>query len=141
MSVIVVAMTAKKTCRVPRTAAARAPIPSALRRWMFSVTTIASSTTKPVARTSDRRVMRLIENPNSQIAARDPISDTGIATRGISVVPIRPRDTQMTITTISSASAKDVSTSLIEPRMKMASSLVTEKLRSGKRSPRRLMAF
>ena len=83
--VVVVARTAKKTCSVPKTAAARAPIPSDRRRTMFSRTTMASSTTIPVARTSASKVMMFIENPTSQIAASVPTSDTGMARIGISV--------------------------------------------------------
>ena len=62
-SVVVVAMTAKNTCRVPSTAAARGPMPWARRRTMFSSTTIASSTTRPVASTSASSVRMLSEKP------------------------------------------------------------------------------
>ncbi|MNL51665.1 hypothetical protein D3C87_1747790 [compost metagenome] len=62
-SVAVVAMTAKNTSWVPSTAAARGPIPSVRRRTMFSSTTIASSTTSPVASTIARSVRILMEKP------------------------------------------------------------------------------
>ena len=62
-SVAVVATTAKNTCRVPSTAAARGPMPCARRRTMFSSTTIASSTTRPVASTSASSVRMLSEKP------------------------------------------------------------------------------
>ena len=62
-SVTVVDSTAKNTCRVPSTAAARGPRPSARWREMFSMTTIASSTTRPVASTSASSVRMLIEKP------------------------------------------------------------------------------
>ena len=62
-SVAVVAMTAKNTSRVPSTAAARGPMPSLRRRTMFSSTTIASSTTRPVASTSASSVRMLMEKP------------------------------------------------------------------------------
>ena len=68
-SVAVVEITAKKTSLVPATAAAFRPRPSRRLRTMFSTTTIASSTTRPVARTSARSVMELTENPVAQIAA------------------------------------------------------------------------
>ena len=61
--VAVVATTAKNTWRVPSTAAARGPMPWARRRTMFSSTTMASSTTRPVASTSASSVRMLIENP------------------------------------------------------------------------------
>ena len=62
-SVTVVDSTAKNTCRVPSTAAARGPRPSARCREMFSMTTIASSTTSPVASTRASSVRMLIEKP------------------------------------------------------------------------------
>ncbi len=62
-SVVVVAITAKNTCSVPSTAAARGPSPWARRRTMFSRTTMASSTTSPVASTSASSVRMLTEYP------------------------------------------------------------------------------
>ena len=55
-------------------------------RSTFSTTTIASSTTMPMASTSPSRVSVLIEKPNASITAKVPMIDTGIATIGISVV-------------------------------------------------------
>ncbi len=52
---------------------------------MFSITTMASSTIIPVARTRASRVRMLIEKPSSQIAAMVPTRAIGIATVGISV--------------------------------------------------------
>ena len=48
---------------VPSTAAARGPMPAPRRRTMFSSTTMASSTTRPVASTSASRVRMLTEKP------------------------------------------------------------------------------
>lgn len=62
-SVSVVAMTAKKTSCAPSTAAARGPMPWLRRRTMFSSTTMASSTTSPVASTSASSVRMLTEKP------------------------------------------------------------------------------
>ena len=62
-SVTVVAITAKNTSCVPSTAAARGPRPIERRRMMFSSTTMASSTTSPVASTMARRVRMLSEKP------------------------------------------------------------------------------
>ena len=96
-----VATTAKNTLRVPITAAARGLTPFWLpRRWMFSSTTIASSTTNPVASTNASSVIRLSENPSSQIAATVPISATGIATAGISAARNCPMNSAITVTTI-----------------------------------------
>ena len=44
---------------------------------MFSMTTMASSTTRPVATTNARRVRILIEKPAAQMAARVPMRETG----------------------------------------------------------------
>ena len=67
----------------------------------------------------------LTENPVSQIAASVPISATGIVMAGISVARGERRNTKMTATTITVASRMDLTTSLIEPSMKMPSSEVT----------------
>jgi len=52
---------------------------------MFSITTIASSTTKPVAIVSAISVRLLIENPTRYITPNVPTSDSGTATLGMSV--------------------------------------------------------
>ena len=52
---------------------------------MFSTTTMASSTTMPMARTSPNSVSVLMENPNALMTAKVPTSDTGIVSVGISV--------------------------------------------------------
>jgi hypothetical protein len=67
---------------------------------MFSVTTIASSTTRPVASTRARSVIRLMEKPISQIPATDPTSAMGMASAGMSVAPSRPKKTQITAITM-----------------------------------------
>ena len=54
-------------------------------RSTFSSTTIASSTTMPIASTMPNSVSVLIEKPNSSMPANVPISDTGTASIGISV--------------------------------------------------------
>ena len=59
---------------------------SSMKRAMFSMTTIASSTTSPVASVRPKSVSVLIENPNAAISANVPISETGIVIAGISVV-------------------------------------------------------
>ena len=66
---------------------------------MFSITTIASSTTRPVASVMPNSVSVLIEKPNSLTNANVPISDTGIVIAGISVVRQFCRNRNMTRTT------------------------------------------
>ena len=50
---------------------------------MFSITTIASSTTMPVARMMPKSVSVLMENPINLMNANAPTSDTGIVIVGI----------------------------------------------------------
>ena len=55
-------------------------------RSTFSVTTIASSTTMPIASTSPNSVIRLIEKPIASMPASVVISDTKMATVQMIVV-------------------------------------------------------
>ncbi len=52
---------------------------------MFSITTMASSTTKPVAMVRAISVRLLIEKSRNTITAKVPTSDSGTATPGIMV--------------------------------------------------------
>ena len=55
-------------------------------RSTFSMTTMASSTTRPVARVIPKSVRVLIEKPKSLTKAKVPMSETGIVIAGISVL-------------------------------------------------------
>ena len=57
------------------------------------MTTIASSTTRPVASTRASSVRMLTEKPASQIAAIVPIRATGTVTAGMKVMRIERRKT------------------------------------------------
>jgi hypothetical protein len=82
-----VAMTAPSTSRIASDAAFAADTRySWMCRSMFSITTIASSTTMPVARMMPNSVSVLIENPISLTNANAPISDTGMVMAGMSVL-------------------------------------------------------
>src|SRR5215470_5662571 len=82
-----VAMTAPATSLIATDAAlCGSVIPSTMCRSTFSITTIASSTTKPVASVMPNNVSVLIENPSSFTKMNVPISDTGIVIAGINVV-------------------------------------------------------
>ena len=81
---------------------------------MFSITTIASSTTRPVASVMPNSVSVLIEKPNSLTNANVPMSDTGIVIAGISVVRQFCRNRNMTRTTSPIASSSVVTTSRID---------------------------
>ena len=55
-------------------------------RWMFSSTTMASSTTRPAATISAISDRLLSEKPCHHITAKAPTSETGSASAGISAV-------------------------------------------------------
>ncbi len=91
-------------------------------RCTFSTTTIASSTTSPIASTIASNVSRLIEKPNTSISAAAPSIDSGMVTTGISTARTEPRHRKITSTTITTASSSVWRTSSIEASMKRASS-------------------
>ena len=68
-------------------------------RSTFSTTTIASSTTMPIASTRPNSERLLSEKPSAAMTAKVPISETGIATIGMIAVRQDCRNTIMTITT------------------------------------------
>ena len=84
---------------------------------MFSITTIASSTTKPVAMVSaiSERLLRL--KPNRYMAPSVPTSDSGTERLGIRVARALRRNTKITSTTRMTASVSSNSTSCTEARM------------------------
>jgi hypothetical protein len=81
---------------------------------MFSMTTIASSTTRPVASVMPNSVRVLIEKPNRLTNANVPMSDTGIVIAGINVVRQFCRNRNITRTTSPIASASVTTTSRID---------------------------
>ena len=100
ISTSAVAMTAPSTSRIASDAACRADtLYSWMCRSMFSITTIASSTTMPVARMMPKSVSVLMEKPISLTNANAPISDTGIVIAGMIVLRQVCRKTKMTSTT------------------------------------------
>ena len=54
-------------------------------RSTFSTTTMASSTTMPIASTRPKSDSMLSEKPKAAMAANVPISDTGIASSGMTL--------------------------------------------------------
>src|SRR6478736_2607493 len=78
--------------------------PSVMLRSTFSTTTIASSTTMPIASTSPNSDSVLNEMPTADITAKEPISDTGMASNGISAARQVCRNRMTTMTTRNSAS-------------------------------------
>ena len=74
-------------------------------RKMFSSTTIASSTTRPMASTSASSVSVLTVKPASAMSAKAPIRLTGIVTSGMIDARSVRRNTNTTSATSTTASA------------------------------------
>ena len=92
VSVAVVAMTAKAISRLPSSAASIMGCPSSRRRKIFSNTTMASSTTRPMASTIPSSVSTLMENPSAYITVKAAIMETGMVMAGMSVARHCPRN-------------------------------------------------
>ncbi len=69
-----------------------------------STTTMASSTTMPIARTSASNETVLAEKPSASMTAKVPIRATGTAMMGMIVARRLPRNTKTTIATSTKAS-------------------------------------
>ena len=82
-----VAISAPVNSSIAWMVASRAARPSSfIRRSTFSTTTMASSTTIPMTSTRASRFTVFRENPITSMAINVPITDTGTASEGISVV-------------------------------------------------------
>jgi hypothetical protein len=103
--------TVKPTSRAPSNAACKRGMPFSMWRVMFSSTTMASSTTKPVATISAISDRLSIEKPSRYITPNVPTIDIGTATLGISVARQLRRNRNTTITTrlIAISSVRSVS--------------------------------
>ncbi len=84
---------------------------------MFSIITIASSTTKPVATVSAISDRLSSDMPAKAITPKVPSSDSGTATDGITVAHSRRRNTKITATTRQMVSTRVNCTSCTEARM------------------------
>ncbi|KWV87543.1 hypothetical protein PFLmoz3_02826 [Pseudomonas fluorescens] len=96
--------------------------PSSILRSTFSTTTMASSTTIPMASTRPNNDRALSENPNRCITAKVPIKDTGTATNGMIEARQVCRNRITTSTTRISASNRVCTTASMEPRTKIVGS-------------------
>ncbi len=105
------AMTGPATCSIAARVASRGAIPSSMWRSTASTTTMASSTTRPMATTIPIRAIGLMENPRRGKKAKVPMSETGTATAGISVArhPCRKTNTTMITRTIAINSVSTIS--------------------------------
>ena len=94
---------------------------------MFSIITIASSTTKPVATVSAISERLSSDMPVKAITPNVPISDNGTATDGMIVAHSRRRNTKITATTRKMVRIRVNCTSSTEARMVMVRSANTSR--------------
>ncbi len=90
ISTRVVAITAKPISRLPLTAASKVGSFASMRRTIFSKTTMASSTTSPIASTNPSSVRVLIEKPRAAMMMNAEIMEIGIVRAGMIVARIVP---------------------------------------------------
>jgi len=96
----VVAITGPVTSFIDNAVASGADKPSScICRLTFSTTTIASSTTIPMARISANKEMVLMVKPRAASAIKLPISETGMVAEGMSVARQSLKKMKVTITT------------------------------------------
>ena len=107
----------KPICPAPFSAACMRLSPISMKRAMFSIMTMASSTTKPVAMVSDISDRLSSEKPHRYIPASVPTSEIGTDRLGISVAGRLRRNRKITSTTSATDSISSNSTSAIEARM------------------------
>src|ERR1700678_4823474 len=83
-------------------------------RCTFSITSMASSTTRPVASVMPNIVNELIEKPKILMKANVPISETGIVIAGMMVARQSSRNRKITTMTMMIASPSVPTTSRME---------------------------
>ena len=108
------AMTGPVTSCMALAVALRGGRPSLMCRSTFSSTTMASSTTMPMASTRPNMVRVLMENPSAYMPANVPTMDTGTARQGISVARQFWRNRYTTRNTSTMASNRVLTTSSME---------------------------
>ena len=95
---------------------------SRMMRSTASITTMASSTTIPIASTMPKRLSWLIENPSAYIPMNAPMSAAGTTSVGIRVARKLCRNTSITMNTSTTAATSVMITSLIACVMKVVES-------------------
>ena len=105
-----------------RMVASRGGMPSSMWRCTASTTTMASSTTMPMASTSPNMLVMLMENPSSGNSANVPTTATGTVSSGISVARQFCRNMKTTRITRPMASNSVIITSLMAARTNMVES-------------------
>ena len=94
--------------------ASLADSPKPIWRSTFSTTTIASSTTIPIAKTKPNNDKVFKDRPMADITAKVPIKDTGTANKGMIVARQFCKKITTTNTTNNKASNKVTTTALID---------------------------
>ena len=89
--------TANITTLVPNMAAFLPSNPSSFLLYILSITTIASSITRPTATAIAIREIVFKENPNIYIRKTVPRIDTGIAIKGMKVILKLPKNKKIVI--------------------------------------------
>ena len=112
-SVIEVEITAKNISLLPSSAALLIGNPSSSFLNMFSVTTIPSSTTRPVASTIPRSVNTLMENPKMYMIKNVAMSEIGMSIIGRIAINQFLKKKKITSTTSVNEISRVSSTSLI----------------------------
>ncbi len=128
------ATTAKPTSRTPLMEAENGSSPSSMCRKIFSSTTMASSTTSPMASTSASSVSVLIVNPAMAIRAKAPIKATGMVTSGMMEARRVRRKTKITKATNTTDSRMVINTLCIDFSMNTELSLAMLMVTPGGRS-------
>ena len=105
--------TAERTSTIPTSAPS-----SAITRSTFSTTTIASSTSRPMARTRPNIVRVLMVKPATERTANVPSMTTGTAIVGISVARKFCKNKYITMKTKTMASTSVLTTSCMDILMK-----------------------
>src|SRR5580658_4191077 len=111
--IIAIAATGPDTSSIAFNVASLGDIPSSMWCSTASTTTIASSTTRPMARTKPKSESVLMEKPSNGKSANVPTSDTGTANKGIKDARQPCRNIKTTSMTNASASQKVVPISRI----------------------------
>src|ERR1700722_18933487 len=105
VSTSVMATSAPVICSIALRVASRGDKPSSfMMRSTFSTTTIASSTSNPIASTTPNSVSTLMENPKAYMMVKVPSSAMGTTMVGMNVARIFCKNTKMTMNTSAMAS-------------------------------------
>ncbi len=111
------AMTGPETSSIALIVASRGDRPSSMWCSTASTTTMASSTTMPIASTRPNSVRLFRREPTAAIAANVPTMATGTATSGMIAARQLCRNTSTTSATRMTASRSVLNTSLIDSSM------------------------